>query len=188
MRTSEQHCTMEELYLLIDGALSTDVASQVRQHVRECSVCGDVYKTALRVDSGVKRLPVEAASADMARRVLSTLGIVPKSPFLFRLLEKSAYIFGLLIVLAIMATVFILTGVVEMSQLQAGVSPAQNALVKSGAAIAGGVGWFTQVLKDYLPFAFSSSTMAISVFTAVVVSMLAIADKVVGGRIVHRMR
>ncbi len=188
MRPNEQHCTMEELYLLIDGGLNAETASQMRKHLRECLVCAGNYNSALKVHSVAKRLPLESASADLTQRVLSTLGIAPKSSFLFRLLEKSAYIFGLILVLGVMATVFILTGVVEMQQIQAGVSPAQKVFSQTGSAIAGGVGWFSQILKEYLPFAFSSATMAISVFTAIVVSMLAIADRFVGRKIVHRLR
>lgn len=183
-----QHYTPDQLQMAIDGSLTTNEQAMIKDHVRTCIECGRAHAALLRVHRGMKKLPLEKTSSDFTRNVLVNLGIAPKSPLLFRLLEKSAYMFGLFIVLGIMLAAFVATGVIEMRQITEGGSYVRNLLTTSGGFADKGIGAFSNALKQYLPFAFGKGSMAISVFAMLVVAALAIADKLFGGRIVHRIR
>lgn len=183
-----QHCTSEQLQMFLDKTLAMNEQVWVQEHVRTCTACGRSYASLARFQKELKNLPLEKVQEGFTRNVLASLGIAPKSPLIFRLLEKGAYLFGLCIVLGIMLVAFVATGVIPMQQITEGGNYVNTLLISSGSVLDKSTSVFSNALKQYLPFAFGKGSMGVSLFTVLVVAGLAIADKLFGGRFVHKIR
>lgn len=178
-----EHLTNEELQLFVDGTLPASEMSSTRLHIQTCARCRIAHESLLRLDASLRSLRVEQLGADFTRSVLANLNIIPQSSFLFSVVENLGYVFGLMIVLGIMLTAFILTGVIDQQQ----VSQTQSIVGSASSAIGGKmnsmIDALTIGLQSYLPFVFGGGSLKIAVMGTLVIGMLAVVDKIVRRRI-----
>jgi len=185
---SNEHCSSEQIQALVDHRLREPERVVVESHLSVCEACSKVLASSLRLDASLRSLPLEGVGTEFTRRVMLKLQTKPKSPFLFRVLENVAYLFGLSIVLAVMLTVFLWTGVIDSSKVETGENAVAAILSDAGDVVSRGIGYIDSVLHEYLPFVFGKGSVTISMFVAVVVCLLALTDRIVGRWLIHHPR
>lgn len=186
MKSRKLHFTSEQFNLLLDGELTGAEEKSIRDHFSVCTDCRLAFENLARIDIVLKGLPVAETRPDFTRSLMDRILVVPKSPFLFRLLEKMSYVFGLLIVLGIMIAAFILSGVFEAPQIEQTKSVATGIVDKAGESLATSVGAFTTWLVQYIPFAFGKGSMSMAFFAVAIVIMLAAVDRLVGRKVLQK--
>jgi anti-sigma factor RsiW len=188
MNSRFSHCSSSQLNAYVDQCLSADEARVVDEHLHGCPECRRALRAIEYLDSALRSMPLVQVGSDFTNRVVRSLHVVQKSSFLFRVLEKVAYVFGLFIVVAIMLTAFVLTGVIDMGQVAESQSGASELVSRSGESLALGFRTFGELLSKYWSFTFGKESFGISVFIVIIVSVLAAVDKLLTRRIVHRLR
>ncbi len=180
---NDRHLTMEELNLLIDDAASAGDKSIIRLHLGGCSKCRALHQSLERIDSAVRRISLERVSREFTHNVLASLNIVPKTPFLFRVVENLPYVFALMIVVGLMLSVFVATGVIGPEQRQ----ETQTTVTQISNAVAGGlsalVGNFNDVMRTYFPFLYGGEAVKLMLMAGVAVAALAMFDRLLRKRI-----
>ncbi len=172
--------------MLVDGLLPSSEAGSVQRHLNTCTRCTIGYKRLVGVHDALKNMPAEHVRSDFTQAILGKLGIVPKTPFLFRLAENLAYAFALMIVLGIMLSVFTITGVLNTQQLQQTQSAIGEVSGKIGSSMNSFLNVLTAALQSYLPFVFGSGSLKIALMGTVIVGMLALADRMVRRRVLRQ--
>ena len=183
MRILPQHPTDQQLQEYMDAR---HAVPGVREHLQSCPHCRQVLRVMARVEHGLKTLPPERTGEQFTESILARLQPGSSSPLLFRLLGSIASLVGLFLVLAVMLGVFLFTGVIEMGPVTEGGTKAQQVFQEAGGVVSAQVGAFTALLKEYLPFAFGTGSIGITLVVLLVVSALAIADRVFGKRYIAR--
>jgi len=182
------HISGERLQEYVDGVLPTDEQEQVTIHLRSCCLCKDSHEALVAVDQALRSLPVENVSPAFTRSVMEKLPLVRKAPVSFRILEKFASLFALFLVLAILATVFVLTGVVDLQQVNQGQTQLEEFLSGPMTTVGSGIAAFSNALAKYVPFAFGSGSIGITWTIVAVVISLALLDRIIVRRIIPKLR
>jgi len=186
MNNSSGHSTSEELYALIDRQLDATDHARVTEHLLECARCRSLYESLVAFDAAYKRMPLERVSDSFTEKVTRALGLSPSSGLLSHILQNGAYVLALLIVLGVMTAVFALTGVIPSSQPGPAGKPGPEILTQLGDALSGAALELVHWLGEYFPF--GRGALSVSVAVACVLGALALIDRGLGKRIVHRMR
>jgi hypothetical protein len=174
---SSQHITNEYLQLLLDGVLIPYERVGAEHHLQSCKQCRQAYQRLAWLDTSLKILPVEKTNADFASVVLAKLNIAPRTSFLFRIVENLAYAFGLVVVLGLMLTAFLVTGVVNKKQVMETQSTFTNFERTIGQQVDSFAGGLTAFMQTYLPFIFGSGTLKIALMSTLAIGTLALVDK-----------
>ena len=182
-----KHCSTGELHLLIDGALSRARGEEVTAHLRSCAGCASRHRMLARFDSAVRSLPLSLAGPDFTGRVMASLDHLMPAPRAFRFFTWMACQVGFLIVLALMAGVFILTGVIQPEQLTAGNSVAGNAFGAVDGVLSSLSAFVSASVREFNPAAHAGSFL-IAFSAAVVVLLLALLDRNFNKRSLQRSR
>ncbi|MBX2992493.1 MAG: zf-HC2 domain-containing protein [Bacteroidetes bacterium] len=182
---SNNHLTNEHMQLLVDGNLPTEEAGDVQRHLNTCTHCAMSYRGLVGVHDALMNMPTEHVGSDFTQRILGRLGVVPRTPFLFRLAENLAYVFALMIVLGIMLSVFTVTGVLNTQQLEKSQSAIGEVSGKIATSMNSFLNEFTVALQSYLPFVFGSGSLKIALMGTIIVGMLALADRLVRRRVLR---
>ncbi len=138
MNSHMNHCSSSQLNAYVDRRLSIDETKAVNEHLNGCPECRVALRTIRHLDSALRSMPLVRVSPDFTNKVMGSLYVIQKSPFLFRVVEKVAYVFGLFIVAAIMVAAFVVTGVIDMAQVAESQSLASEVLSKSGESLTAG--------------------------------------------------
>jgi hypothetical protein len=110
-------------------------------------------------------------------RVLRT-----RTPFAFLLLEHAASILGLLVVLGIMVSVFVATGVIDTTQ----VTQSQSIVSEMWGTVASAIhSWSVWLAGRFSPLQ-GNSALGIMVVATIVVAVIAGVDRVVGRRFIQK--
>lgn len=186
--TMTHHYTSAELQEFVDGRFSVEQEVEFHRHLDGCAGCRRAYQTLTKLDTVIKQLPVEHAHADLTGKVMARLNVVKKSPLLFRFLENIAYVFGLALVLAIMLTAFVLTGVVDFGEVEEQTGMAGEVMSRSLDLVVGSLAGVGEWMARYVPFATGQGSSGIIVAMVLVIGILAAADRFLGRKFVHRLR
>lgn len=186
MTNTQLHYTFEQLNLLLDKKLTEAERADMQQHFFSCNACRHAFEGLARIDGALKGLPQIETSPDFTRRVMNLVLVKPPVPHAFRVLEKMSYVFGMLIVLGVLIAAFVVTGAFDASQVDQTKALASGIVENIGNGISSGVGRFTALLVQYLPFTFGKGSIGVACFAVVVVAMLAAVDRVVGRRVLQR--
>lgn len=186
MKNGSVHYSTEQFNLLLDGRLTSDDARAMNEHISDCRECSRVWKDLGAIDAALGHLPLLEARADLARSVVHRILVAPKSPLVFRLLENASYLFGLLIVLGIMAAAFVVTGAFTNTEIEQTKNVMSTVASSAGESFAASLSAFNSWLAEYLPFAFAKGSMGIAFFAVVVMIMLAAIDHVVARRVMQK--
>ncbi|MFN0157908.1 MAG: anti-sigma factor family protein [Bacteroidota bacterium] len=185
---TQNHPPNDTLQLYVDGELDAVGIAEVRQHLNECPRCESEVRSLVLMSASLKTMPLEKTSAGFTRNVLGALQLAPKSPLMFRLLEKAGYFMGLVMVLGLMLGAFTMTGVIQLEQVQQGVGYAGRVFTEVDGTVSGFTSGLTAFLTKYMPFAFGKGSVGIVTFSLVFLALLAVADKLFGGKVQHRLR
>ena len=188
MNSRSNHCSSSQLNTYIDQSLSQDEARVVDEHLHGCPECRRALRGIVDLDSALRSLPLVRVNPGFTNKVMGGLYLAPRSPFLFRALEKVSYAFGLFIVVAIMLAAFVLTGVIEMVQVAESQSVVSELVSKSGESLGVGFRTFGELLSKYWSSTFGKGTLGISSFIVIVVFAIATVDKLLARRFVHKLR
>jgi anti-sigma factor RsiW len=179
---SNQHVDNERLQLLLDGRLGTNERVTIDLHLQNCSSCRQAFHNLSALDASLKVLPVERASVEITRAVMTKISISPGEPFLYRVVEHLAYVFGMILVLGIMLAAFLVTGVLNKTRLVETHSTAQNVGRILSDQVDGVAGGLTSFMQTYMPFVFGNGNMKIAVMSALAISLLVVFDRVLHRR------
>jgi hypothetical protein len=189
MSQMTDHCTAEQLQLLIDRRLDpTAEEADVQEHLRLCHQCRSLYETLVHFEAAVRRMPLSRVSPAFKRSVMASLGLAPKDPLLFRLLEHTAYFFAMLIVLAFTLAAFALSGLIKPADMQQARGTGGQILTMASSAVSAGAQTLGTWLTDFFPFLFSHGALSISMAAAAVVMLLAALDRTFGKWLAPRGR
>ena len=176
------HVLRETLQLMADGELAEEAARSARLHLETCESCRKVYQGLAQFDRLLRTVPVRSLSRDFTAGVLLRLGIQPRPPFLFRVLEHFAALVAFILVAAMGGSVWILltlprgqdSGSRSMSHFQP-LEVAGKWMETSWGEFAG---WMHQALLS-LPQAQAAKIFLMIILTAFVVAVI---DRVVQRR------
>jgi len=182
MKGHEMHYSTEQFNLLLDGRLDEAEAETMRNHLAHCVACHSALSSLERLDLAVRNIPVLEVHERFTSSVMEGILRRSVSPLAFRVFEKLSYVFGLLIVLGIMITSFIVTGVVETRHVDQTKDVAAQLAGQVGHGLSVSLNGFTAWLIQYLPFAFGKGSISVAFFAVAVLLMLAVVDRVIGRR------
>jgi anti-sigma factor RsiW len=188
MNNQTGHIATDRLQAYVDSSVSEAEREEIEKHMRVCERCMGTVKSMRYLDSSLRRLPLVRVRSDFTVTVMSRLGVVRNSPWLFRVLEKSVYVLGLSIVLGIMLAVFIVTGVVEEGEVQQGQTAATEVLSRVTAAGSSAITVASDWLSSFMPFVFGKGSLPTAIFVAAVLALLALVDRVLARRMFGRTR
>ena len=184
---NELHCTTDELQMLIDGSLPRHGNRSAAAHMRECPACRSRYEYLLRFDGAVRGLPLAEAGEGFTDSVMSRLEISLPAPRGFRCIPWVAYQAALVLVAAIVAGVFVLTGLIQPEQVRAGKSLLGDALGRLDPlldAAAGGIAGWTRTM---IPVP-SAGSLAVFAGTGIVLFLLLLIDRSFSRKPIQRTR
>jgi anti-sigma factor RsiW len=177
------HLTDEQLQMYVDEVLTEEESYAIAKHLQACSQCSSEHASLTRLHRTLKSFPVERVGSDFTQTLLEKLGIAPKTTFLYRVAENFAYAFGLVIVLGMMLTAFVVTGVVTTGQLSAILDPVIQTTEIVVKQIRSSLALLVVATRSYLPFLFADAGMKMAVTATLAVGMLALLDKFLKKRI-----
>jgi anti-sigma factor RsiW len=188
MNHLNNHCSTDQLHALIDRQLDSGEHTRVTDHLQTCPDCRSRYDLLVRFDAALKGMPLFTVSSDFTRALMAKLRLVPQTPFTFRMLGHMADLFGLLIVLGMLVTVFVLTGVIGPVQMGEGKGVASDLLTQVGSGISSATGILSTWLAGFFPFVFGKGAFALSFVVILVVVTLAVVDRSVARRFAQKFR
>jgi len=182
------HMTTDELLEFLDGTLPDSGKRVVEEHLRTCFSCRRALDDFRHLDSSLRKVPLVQASRGFTGNVMSRVVSGGKEPLTFRLLTGLSYAFAMLIVLVILGVVFVATGVIDIRSGSGEANRFQSAFDTASSTLDAIPTAMTAWITEYIPFAFGSGSLGITTAILVVVSMLFVFDRLVGWRIVSRLR
>jgi predicted anti-sigma-YlaC factor YlaD len=186
MKDEIVHLTDAELQSMLDDTLAGTDRRRVEQHLAVCSRCNAAFANLRSIDTALEGQLIVATRSDFTRAVMSTIMPEVRQSRTYKAVEKAAYLFSLLIVLAIMIAAFLVTGVFQSSDFNQTRTVAGAMIEKTGDAIGSTVTGFTAILVEYLPFAFGKGSMNVGLFAIVVIAMIAVVDRLIGKRVLQK--
>ncbi len=183
-----QHITPDRFLEYIDGTLGAPDRSRVDEHLASCSSCRTAFRDFQLLDRSLHNIPLQKTSRGFTGSVMSRVLSGGKEPFTFRILTGIAYAFAMLIVLVILGGVFVLTGVIDIESGSGGGSRIQSVFDATSSTLAPIPAMITAWIREYIPFVFGSGSFGITAAIFGVVMMLFVFDRLVGGRIVSRLK
>jgi anti-sigma factor RsiW len=112
------HLTAETLHLLVDGRLDQQARRVAEVHMRECAQCVRRYRALTILDQSLRHQPLEQVRQGFVDSVIQRVPLRSSSPLSVRAAENLAYLFALLVVCGLTATVLYLTGVIGETHLE----------------------------------------------------------------------
>jgi anti-sigma factor RsiW len=182
------HATAEQLLEFLDGTLTASGRQDVEEHLRSCASCTKVLKEFQALDRSLHKVPLVCTSKGFSGAVLSRVLADGKEPLTFRLLTSLAYIFAMLIVLVILGVVFLSTGVLKMQNEGTEANRFQAVFDAASSTLEIIPVIMTKWITEYIPFIFGGGSLGITTAILAVVSMLFVFDRLIGWRIVGRLR
>jgi anti-sigma factor RsiW len=180
------HCTSDELNALLDGRLAPADIRRVMLHIDGCAACGGQLRILQGLDASLRSLPPVEARPEFAEEIAGRLRLTRRGSWLYKALGNAGYLFGLLIVLGTMVSVFVMTGVIEVERVQQGTGEAGRIALAAGDRVSGVVNALSGLLVEWLPFAFSKTSVGTAVMIAVALVVLAGFDRLLARKFLHR--
>ncbi|MCK5573088.1 MAG: zf-HC2 domain-containing protein [Bacteroidetes bacterium] len=182
MKDRLAHCTFDQLQARMDGRLDEEQSRIIEEHLGVCSECRKAAERWLRFDRALRGLPLVRASSSMTYSVMARIQREPNPSTVDRYLSYIPYVFGLVIVLGIMLGAFGWAGLFEGAEASEGEQRVLEQLSWGAGQVSYGLEAVGQWLMEYLPFAFSETTMGITVLSGLILAIVAALDRVLGRR------
>ena len=136
---TRNHLTSNELQEYLDGRMATGSAAEIRAHLQTCPECRRAHASLEILDRGLHAIPLEETGPAFTATVIRRLGLSGGTSPSGRVLERFAYAFGLVMVLAILTSVFLWTGIIP--------SGGQPVNTEVGHALDQGTAWINASLS-----------------------------------------
>lgn len=188
MNNQTGHLATDRLQAYVDSSVPEPERRDIEKHLGVCETCMGMVKSMRYLDNSLRTLPFERVRSGFTMEVMDRLGVVRSSPWIFRVLEKSVYVFGLLIVLGIMLAVFIVTGVVDQGEMQQSQTAATELLSRVAEGGSSAISVTSNWLSSFMPFIFGKGSLPTAIFAVAVLALLAVADRVLARKIFGRTR
>jgi anti-sigma factor RsiW len=185
---TEQHISAEDLQAYVDRTLGDERSQAILSHLRGCPRCRQSMESMRRMDAALRLMPIEQAGAAFTASVMHSLGLAGSPKKKVALVENLAYVFALMIVLGVMLSVFLWTGVIKTADLTQGQSTIQEYVGAGTTMVAGAVGVLQRWLLEFFPFAFGNGAFRIFLAVLGVTLLLALVDRVAGRYVAQRTR
>jgi len=179
------HCSPSEIQDYVTGVLSPADRHRCEEHFARCRSCRSTLHAVTRIDLALRSIPVERVSPNFTQNVMNRISRELNAPLAFKVLEKLAHLFALFIVLAMLLTIVVVTGVVDVQQIGEGQSVVEQFLSGQASAVSGAIAGFSSWLAEYAPFAFGSGSLGITGAILTVVTLLALLDRFLSRRLIH---
>jgi len=181
------HCTPDELYALIDGNLSPLGRAAAAAHIGECSTCASRNRLLMSFDRSVRSLPLEGTDPGFTASLMAKIELTLPAPRSFRLFTWIACQVGLLVTAAVVVGVFVLTGLIQPVQLEAGKGVAGDMLRSLDLIIASGAGLVAGWSRTLIP-PVPAGSLTVWSGTAFVILVLVLLDRNFSRKPLHRIR
>lgn len=132
-----QHPHASEIQELIDGRLDQSRERELSAHFDVCPQCRRVRDGLLSLDAGLRQLPLEHTSPAFTATLMNRLNLARAAKSQTRMFEFFAFAFGLLVVLAVVASAFLMAGGTESmldpatQEIAAGAGKAVESAIKA---------------------------------------------------------
>jgi anti-sigma factor RsiW len=186
--TAQEHIREDELQGFVDGRIGAERTLAVGTHVKECMECQRSLEMIRRVDGALHGMAYERTSASFTVSVMDRLGLSSSAKRRTSFFAYAASLLASLIVLGVLLSVFIWTGVIDTTQIAGAQSLGFEVVAKGGEAVSEAVGWFDSWIRTYLSFAFGKGSLQVSVSVVIVAVLLALIDYAARRRLSHRIR
>jgi anti-sigma factor RsiW len=183
---SKSSCPSDRIHEYLDGRMSSGDSAAFESHLDECEQCRSVLNDLRQIDASLRAIPLEKTGNTFTRSVMEQLGIAPGTTVAFRVLEWVAYVFGLLVILALSLTVLVLTGAMKPEQIAEGQSAAADSAVRMGELVSSLADGLTGTLVQYFPFLFTNGSSTIALGVVLLVLALVAVDRLVMRRMLGR--
>ncbi|HUI10629.1 MAG TPA: zf-HC2 domain-containing protein [Bacteroidota bacterium] len=178
---NEDHCTPEDLHMLLDGALSPAESAAARAHIASCPGCASRYSALRRLDGAIRALPLLTVSPGFTSTVMSALDPVMPVSRPFRFFTWVAFQVCLISVLLFGLGVCALAGFITPGgEAPGGIGETSLAMLES--ALSAGVSFITSLLGNPA----HAGPYIITLCTVLVVLMLAPLDRIFASKLTHR--
>jgi len=178
------HIPQDLIQAFVDGGLEREEEQAVRAHLSSCGECREACETFRAFDDALRGLPVEKTNAAFTATVMHLLGLSPAGRRVPSLAENMGYLAGLLIVLGVMVSAFVWTGVIGGVEAEQGLF--RGYLSGAGDFVGSGVEAFAGWLTTFFPFAFGKGALGISFFVFLIVALLAVVDHLAERRLLRK--
>lgn len=181
------HVSTETLLSYLDATLTEPEASGVRKHLSNCARCSRALDSLRQFDALARSTPRETAGAELVRAVMLRVGIVPRQSLFVRAVEVVPYVVALLVVSGMLLAVFVWTGAITPSPWSGMPASASEAYATAESAIDGITGAVGGFLSRMVP-AVSASGLRLWIGLGLILTAIAVLDRIFSWRIVHRPR
>jgi anti-sigma factor RsiW len=188
MNIMDFHVTSDQLQEYIDGRMTAEMAGRVGQHFGVCEKCRSAHALMRGIDIALRHQQLEQVSAGFTHTLMAKINLSEKPSLVFSFFEKIPYLLGLAVVLAVMVTVFVVTGVMQWGEVSGTGDSTSQALTAIGSGMNHAFASLSVLLSEYFPFLFGNKALAVVVFVMIGLGFLAVADRIYSGRLTHRTR
>jgi len=185
--TVENHIPEDELQGFVDGRLGVERVKALETHVKGCLECQRSLETIRQIDGALHGMALERTSAAFTVSVLQRLAL-SSAKRRTSFFANAASLFASLIVLAVLLSVFIWTGVIDTTQIAGAQLLGSEVIAKGGQAVSESVSWLESWLRTYFSFAFGKGSLQVSVSVVVVAMVLALVDHAARRRLSQKIR
>lgn len=141
MNANGRHYSLEELNELIDAGREAESTVRADPHLEVCGRCRQHYQQLHRIDRSLGSIPLPETGRGFTQVLMKKVSRGVRMPIAFWLLEHAASFLGALVVLAIIATAFLLF--TPAAGLERGPAPL-GIIAKGWSSVSGGI---TDVLQ-----------------------------------------
>jgi anti-sigma factor RsiW len=186
MNNETIHRSSDQLQAFVDGSLDTLERSDVSSHIEHCSECLRRVAEIRRLDRITRELPLEPAPEGFTLRVLAQLGLVSKPSLLVRAVAFLPYLFGLLVVLSLIAIAFLGFGVLRSDTTSTSGGPYEKAITEVQRYLSVASALVTDISGRLLPFFHEQGSITVWIVISVALIALLAIDRLVGRRVLPR--
>jgi hypothetical protein len=173
------HLTSFEMQEYLDALLSVDRKKEIDDHCAQCSQCSATLRSMQRLDAALRKMPVEKASQNFTRRVMTALEPQKSSGFLWLIFRNLAPFLGTVTILVVIYYVLQLTGAYDTSEISKSVAVTQSVYGTIHTTVAESFTGFSKGLKSIFPFLYTEGSYGLLAFVLVLFGLVALLDKMV---------
>lgn len=180
-----QHVTTEQILDYLDGCSDRGT---IDRHIEACPECSTLVAEFRLIDSTLRQLPLLKTGPGLTGRVMERVLKPAADSLSYRLLTMLAYLAPMTIVLVILGAVFSLTGVINLQGENPGSARSQGLVDLVSRVSQDASSLLISLLRDYAPFMAHGESVGISLAILIILTMLAVIDRVVGARVGGEIR
>jgi anti-sigma factor RsiW len=173
------HFTSTQLQEYADGYYDTEKSDELELHLQSCTECATNIKVFIRIDSALRKLPLDEVSTDFTQHVMARLSVKESSSVTWSIFKNLAPLLGLVIIVGIVYGVLKFTGMLEGSGVGESITATQSVYNSAAAQISNGVSAFNAWVKNLFPFLYTKSSYGLAAFLVVLFIIVALLDKFV---------